>query len=192
MVIATQRPSVDVITGLIKANIPSRIAFSVVSYIDSRTILDTKGAEALVGRGDMLFKPIDAIKPLRVQGCYVSEKEIDAVCKFWRAQQKPEYVLDPIDDSVVDKNKESGDFGEDFDPLWEDAVRWAVDRGQASTSMLQRKFSIGFQRASRLLDTMEERSIVGPRDGPRPRDVLVTPLEVDSLFAGRPAQVDLE
>ena len=193
MVIATQRPSVDVITGLIKANIPSRLAFSVASYIDSRTILDMKGAEALIGRGDMLFKPIEAIKPLRIQGCFVSEKEIDAVCKFWRAQQKPEYVLDPIDDAgVADKEKEVGNFGEETDPLWEDAVRWAVDRGQASTSMLQRKFSIGFQRASRLLDMMEERSIVGPRDGPRPRDVLVSPLEIDTLFSGRPAQSNLE
>jgi S-DNA-T family DNA segregation ATPase FtsK/SpoIIIE len=192
MVIATQRPSVDVITGLIKANIPSRIAFSTVSHIDSRTIIDMKGAESLVGKGDMLFKPIDAIKPLRVQGCYVSEKEIEAVCRFWRAQQRPEYVLDPIDENVADKEKEAGNFGEDFDPLWEDSVRWAVDRGQASTSMLQRKFSIGFQRASRLLDAMEERGIVGPRDGPRPRDVLVSPLEVESLFAGGPTQIEPE
>ncbi|HWD38583.1 MAG TPA: DNA translocase FtsK, partial [Fimbriimonas sp.] len=188
MVIATQRPSVDVITGLIKANIPSRIAFSVASYIDSRTILDMKGAENLIGKGDMLYKPIDAIKPLRVQGCFVSEKEIAAVCKFWREQQKPEYTLNPIEDSVADRDKEAGDFGEEADPLWEDAVRWAVDRGQASTSMLQRKFSIGFQRASRLLDMMEERAIVGPRDGPRPREVLVSPLEVDELFAPRRGQ----
>lgn len=186
MVIATQRPSVDVITGLIKANIPSRIAFSVASYIDSRTILDMKGAEALIGKGDMLYKPIDAMKPMRVQGCYVSEKEIAAICKHWREQQAPEYTIEPIesDGSVGDMKKEAGDFGEETDPLWEDAVRWAVDRGQASTSMLQRKFSIGFQRASRLLDMMEERQIVGPRDGPRPRDVLVSPLEVDALFNG--------
>jgi S-DNA-T family DNA segregation ATPase FtsK/SpoIIIE len=185
MVIATQRPSVDVITGLIKANIPSRIAFSVASYIDSRTIIDLKGAENLIGRGDMLFKPIEAIKPIRVQGCYVSEREIAAVCRFWREQQSPEYVLDAVEESVVDPSKEAGDFGEETDPLWQDAVRWAVERGQASTSMLQRKFSIGFQRASRLLDMMEERTIVGPRDGPRPREVLVSPLEVDELFAPR-------
>jgi len=186
MVIATQRPSVDVITGLIKANIPSRIAFSVASYIDSRTILDMKGAEALIGKGDMLYKPIDAMKPMRVQGCYVSEKEIAAICKHWREQQAPEYTIEAIesDGSIGDMKKEGGDFGEETDPLWEDAVRWAVDRGQASTSMLQRKFSIGFQRASRLLDMMEERQIVGPRDGPRPRDVLLNPLEVDALFSG--------
>ncbi len=186
MVIATQRPSVDVITGLIKANIPSRIAFSVASYIDSRTILDMKGAEALIGKGDMLYKPIDAMKPVRVQGCYVSEKEIGLICRHWREQQAPEYTIEPIEaeGSVGDARKEGGDFGEETDPLWEDAVRWAVDRGQASTSMLQRKFSIGFQRASRLLDMMEERQIVGPRDGPRPRDVLLNPLEVDALFNG--------
>ncbi len=186
LVIATQRPSVDVITGTIKANIPSRIAFTVSSYIDSRTILDCKGAESLIGRGDMLFLPIDASKPVRVQGCYVSEAEIEAVCKFWREQEAPAYTLEPIED-VADAKKEGGDFGEQADPLWEDAVRWAVERGQASTSMLQRKFSIGFQRASRLLDEMEVRQIVGPRDGPRPRDVLVSPMELEELFGRAPA-----
>ncbi len=186
LVIATQRPSVDVITGIIKANIPSRIAFSVASQIDSRTILDGKGAENLIGKGDMLFQPIDSIKPLRVQGCYVSEKEIDAVCKFWRAQQTPEYVLNPVEDAIHDSSKEGGDFGDEVDPFWEDAVRWVVERGQASTSMLQRKFSIGFQRASRLLDMMEERAIVGPRDGPRPREVLLNIMDVDALFGVGP------
>ena len=186
LVIATQRPSVDVITGIIKANIPSRIAFSVASQIDSRTILDSKGAENLIGKGDMLFQPIDAIKPVRVQGCYVSEKEIDAICKFWRSQQQPEYVLNAVDEAAHDGAKEGGDFGEEVDPFWEDAIRWVVDRGQASTSMLQRKFSIGFQRASRLLDMMEERGIVGPRDGPRPREVLVNIMDVDALFGVAP------
>ncbi|MHB8636012.1 MAG: FtsK/SpoIIIE family DNA translocase [Fimbriimonadaceae bacterium] len=184
LVIATQRPSVDVITGTIKANIPSRIAFTVSSHIDSRTIIDSKGAESLIGRGDMLFLPIDASKPTRIQGCYVSEAEIEAVCKFWREQEPPAYTLEPLEE-VADPRKEGGDFGEQSDPLWEDAVRWAVDRGQASTSMLQRKFSIGFQRASRLLDEMEARQIVGPRDGPRPRDVLVSPMELDEIFGRR-------
>lgn len=186
LVIATQRPSVDVITGIIKANIPSRIAFSVASQIDSRTIIDSKGAENLIGKGDMLFQPIDAIKPVRVQGCYVSEKEIDAVCKFWRAQQQPEYVLNPVDEAAHDGAKEGGDFGDEVDPFWQDAIRWVVDRGQASTSMLQRKFSIGFQRASRLLDMMEERGVVGPRDGPRPREVLINVMDVDALFGIAP------
>lgn len=183
LVIATQRPSVDVITGTIKANIPSRVAFAVSSQIDSRTILDQKGAEDLIGKGDMLFMPIDASKPVRVQGCYVSEREIEAVCQFWRAQEKPAYVLQPVAEAANGTSR--GDTSDDLpddDPLWEETVRWVVDRGQASTSMLQRRFSIGFQRASRLLDMMEERQIVGPRDGPRPRDVLVDPIEVEALF----------
>jgi S-DNA-T family DNA segregation ATPase FtsK/SpoIIIE len=185
LVIATQRPSVDVITGTIKANIASRIAFTVSSQIDSRTILDQKGAESLIGRGDMLFLPIDASKPLRVQGCYVSEKEIHSVCSFWRQQEKPAYVLTAVDTSEGGKDVDGGGAQTDVnDPLWEKSVRWVVDRGQASTSMLQRRFEIGFQRASRLLDMMEERKIVGPRDGPRPREVLIDPIEVDSLFGG--------
>lgn len=184
LVIATQRPSVDVITGTIKANIASRIAFSVSSGIDSRTILDQVGAERLVGKGDMLFLPIDASKPTRIQGCYVGEKEIEAVCSHWKAQESPSYVLTPIDPPSERGGVEaSGDDA--LDPVWEDAVRWVADRGQASTSMLQRRFSIGFQRASRLLDAMEERGIVGPRDGPRPREVLVSPMEVEDLFGAR-------
>jgi S-DNA-T family DNA segregation ATPase FtsK/SpoIIIE len=184
LVIATQRPSVDVITGTIKANIASRIAFTVSSQIDSRTILDQKGAESLIGRGDMLFLPIDASKPLRVQGCYVSEKEIESVCGFWRAQEKPAFTLTPIEAPSDGHSGGGSHSDDDNDALWEDTVRWVVDRGQASTSMLQRRFSIGFQRASRLLDSMEERGIVGPRDGPRPREVLINPMEVEDLFGG--------
>jgi S-DNA-T family DNA segregation ATPase FtsK/SpoIIIE len=192
LVIATQRPSVDVITGTIKANIASRIAFTVSSQIDSRTILDQAGAERLIGRGDMLFLPIDASKPVRIQGCYVSEQEIDAVCEFWRAQEKPAYTLQPVEASE-DGRERGGAAGDDqLDPLWEEAVRWVVERGQASTSMLQRKFSIGFQRASRLLDEMEERGIVGPRDGPRPREVLIDPLQVETLFGGGRVYTDEE
>jgi S-DNA-T family DNA segregation ATPase FtsK/SpoIIIE len=182
LVIATQRPSVDVITGLIKANIPSRIAFSVASQIDARTILDTKGAEDLIGKGDMLFSPIEANKPVRIQGCYVSEQEIDAVCKFWRNQQAPDYVLKPVE--VVEDSDRSDSAGgsDEVDALWQDAVRWVVERGQASTSMLQRRFSIGFQRASRLLDEMEQRAIVGPKDGARPREVMINPVELEEMF----------
>lgn len=185
LVIATQRPSVDVITGTIKANIPSRIAFGVSSHIDSRTILDQAGAERLVGRGDMLYLPIDENKPTRIQGCYVSESEIESVCRHWKEQERPHYVLNPIQAAVADREASMAE--EESDPLWEESVRWVVDRGQASTSMLQRRFAIGFQRASRLLDLMEERSIVGPRDGPRPREVLVDPMDVDSLFGARRA-----
>lgn len=182
LVIATQRPSVDVITGLIKANIPSRMAFAVSSQIDSRTILDQGGAEKLVGKGDMLFLPIDATKPTRIQGCYVSEKEIEDICNHWKAQEKPHYVLNPIAVAIADKERQIAE--EDTDALWEDTVRWVVERGQASTSMIQRKFSIGFQRASRLLDMMEERGIVGPRDGPRPREVLLDPMDVETVLGG--------
>lgn len=183
LVIATQRPSVDVITGTIKANVSSRIAFAVSSQIDSRTIIDQAGAEKLIGKGDMLFLPIDAVKPLRVQGCYVGEKEIEHVCTFWRDQEKPHYTLTPVK-AVIETTEGKMRDDDEEDPLWEEAVRWCVDRGQASTSMMQRKFSIGFQRASRLLDMMEERNIVGERDGPRPREVLMNHQEVDILFGG--------
>ena len=181
LIIATQRPSVDVITGTIKNNISSRIAFAVSSGIDSRTILDTVGAEDLIGRGDMLFLPIDATKPVRVQGCYVSEKEIEDVCKFWSDQEKPSYVINPVEVAIRDKEDQMRTQS-DADDHWDDAVRWVVERGSASTSMLQRRFSIGFQRASRLLDMMEERGIVGPRDGPRPREVLVDVMQVEAVL----------
>lgn len=180
LVIATQRPSVDVITGTIKANISSRIAFAVSSQVDSRTILDAAGAEQLIGKGDMLFLPIDAHKPVRIQGCYVSEQEIAAICEHWRKEAEPEYTLDPAAAAI--EREEIRMESEESDPMWEEAVRWVADRGQASTSMLQRRFSIGFQRASRLLDLMEERGIVAPRDGPRPREVLVSPSEVDQIL----------
>jgi S-DNA-T family DNA segregation ATPase FtsK/SpoIIIE len=186
LVIATQRPSVDVITGTIKANVPSRIAFAVSSQIDSRTILDEKGAEDLIGRGDMLFAPIDANKPVRIQGCYVSESEIESVCNFWRDQESPAYALNPVElarEAAADSDRggsRSSD-GED-DALYQDAVLFAAERGQISTSMIQRRFAIGFQRASRLIDIMEERAIVGQRDGPRPRDVLVNIVEAEEMF----------
>jgi S-DNA-T family DNA segregation ATPase FtsK/SpoIIIE len=181
LVIATQRPSVDVITGTIKANISSRIAFAVSSAIDSRTILDGQGAENLIGKGDMLFLPIDATKPVRVQGCYVSEREIEAICRHWREQAPPDYVMDPAAAAI--ERAEATYESDESDAYYEEAVRYVADRGQASTSMLQRRFSIGFQRASRLLDLMEERGIVAQRDGPRPREVLITPTDADEMFA---------
>jgi DNA segregation ATPase FtsK/SpoIIIE, S-DNA-T family len=186
LVIATQRPSVDVITGTIKANIPSRVAFSVASQIDSRTILDSKGAEALIGRGDMLYMPIDASKPTRVQGCYVSEAEIEQICNHWRSQESPNYAFDPAEFEAADPVKAGGDFGGDVDPMWEEVVRYSVETGQVSTSMIQRKFRLGFQRASRLLDQMEERGIVGAKDGPRPREVLMGIADLDSVFGNAP------
>jgi S-DNA-T family DNA segregation ATPase FtsK/SpoIIIE len=180
LVIATQRPSVDVITGTIKANIASRIAFAVSSQVDSRTILDMVGAERLLGRGDMLFLPIDASKPTRIQGCFITEAEIEALADFWRAQESPTYLLNPTDfDAPI-----SGDFDEDDeeDELYPAAVRLVVSHGQASTSMLQRRFKIGYGRAARLLDLMERRGIVGPLDGAKPRQVLVTRAEAEQML----------
>ncbi|MCX7924846.1 MAG: DNA translocase FtsK [Fimbriimonadales bacterium] len=180
LVIATQRPSVDVITGTIKANIASRIAFAVSSQVDSRTILDMVGAERLLGRGDMLYLPIDASKPTRIQGCFVTEAEIEAVADYWRAQESPVYLLNPMEfDSST-----GGDFEDDDeeDELYPAAVRLVVSHGQASTSMLQRRFKIGYGRAARLLDLMERRGIVGPLDGAKPRQVLVTRAEAEQML----------
>jgi S-DNA-T family DNA segregation ATPase FtsK/SpoIIIE len=180
LVIATQRPSVDVITGTIKANIASRIAFAVSSQVDSRTILDMVGAERLLGRGDMLFLPIDASKPTRIQGCFVTEAEIEALADFWRAQESPTYLLHPTDfDTPVGSELEDD---EEEDELYPAAVRLVVSHGQASTSMLQRRFKIGYGRAARLLDLMERRGIVGPLDGAKPRQVLVTRAEAEQML----------
>lgn len=183
LVIATQRPSVDVITGVIKANISSRIAFAVSSHHDSRTILDQKGAERLVGRGDMLFLPIDASKPTRIQGCYVSEKEIEALCNFLKEQRKPMYTL-----QVTTAGGASSGSGEpddaSTDEFYEPSVRYVVSTGYCSTSKLQRKFKIGYTRAARIVDTMEQQGIVGPMDGAKPREVLISKDDLADLFGG--------
>ncbi len=181
LVIATQRPSVDVITGTIKANIPSRIAFACIQAVDSRTILDRNGAERLIGRGDMLFLPIDAAKPVRIQGCYLSEGETEAIVEFLRAQDTPEYTLKPIEEPVQpnDGMEEPVD-----DVLFEKAVRLVVSTGHASASLLQRRMRIGYARSSRLVDIMEQRGIVGPQDGAKPREVLITRDEMERMFGG--------
>ncbi|BDG32775.1 DNA translocase FtsK [Parageobacillus thermoglucosidasius] len=167
LIIATQRPSVDVITGVIKANIPSRIAFSVSSQTDSRTILDMGGAEKLLGRGDMLFLPMGASKPVRVQGAFVSDEEVEEVVDFVISQQKAQYYEEMI------INEENND-GEEFeDELYEEAVRLVVEMQSASVSMLQRRFRIGYNRAARLIDAMEARGVVGPYEGSKPRAVLI-------------------
>jgi S-DNA-T family DNA segregation ATPase FtsK/SpoIIIE len=181
LVIATQRPSVDVVTGLIKANISSRIAFAVSSQVDSRTIIDQNGAERLIGRGDMLFLPIDAQKPARIQGCYVSEDEIHRVVDFLKAQRKPVYTIEARDITV---GSGGGNDGGLTDPLYEQAVRMIVTSGYASTSMIQRKFKIGYTRAARLVDAMEQQGIVGPLDGAKPREVLVSKEGLDRAFGG--------
>ena len=166
LIIATQRPSVDVITGVIKANIPSRIAFSVSSQIDSRTILDMGGAEKLLGRGDMLFLPMGASKPVRVQGAFVSDQEVEEVVQFVIGQQQAQYYEEMI---VQDGEANSSAVEDD---LYEEAVRLVVEMQSASVSMLQRRFRIGYNRAARLIDAMEERGVVGPYEGSKPRTVL--------------------
>jgi S-DNA-T family DNA segregation ATPase FtsK/SpoIIIE len=167
LVIATQRPSVDVITGLIKANIPSRVAFAVSSQVDSRTILDMAGAERLLGRGDMLFCPVGAPKPVRVQGAYISDKEVETLVEFWKRQGSPEYKT-PI---MPTESKVETDTGDD--ELFDDAVNLVLSTGSASISMVQRRFRIGYARAARLIDMMELAGIVGPYQGSKPREILV-------------------
>ncbi len=180
LVIATQRPSVNVITGLIKANISSRLAFAVSSGIDSRTILDMTGAERLIGKGDMLFMPIDANKPVRLQGCFVSETEVNDLCKYLKSQGLPEYTIMPVETSEGD----SAEFDEpECDELFEAAVRLVVMNGQASTSMLQRRFRVGYTRAARLVDMMEARGIVGALEGAKPREILMSRDEVERMFS---------
>ncbi|MBC2578902.1 DNA translocase FtsK [Clostridium sp. DJ247] len=170
LVIATQRPSVDVITGVIKANIPSRISFAVSSQIDSRTILDSTGAEKLLGKGDMLFYPVGEAKPIRIQGAFISESEVENVVNFIKqGEGEATYendIIDHIDTSSNVENTES-------DELLEEAVRIAIETGQASTSLLQRRLRIGYNRAARIIDQMEERGIISARDGSKPRQVLI-------------------
>ena len=179
LVIATQRPSVDVITGLIKANIPSRIALVVSSQIDSRTIIDMPGAEKLVGNGDMLYKPQDLNKPKRIQGPYISDSEIARLIDYIKEQGKEaEY-----DQEIINQIEKGKDFSgsDDGDELLADAVGVVVNAGQASVSMLQRRFRIGYNRAARIVDIMEQRGIVGPPDGARPRQVLISEAEYDNM-----------
>jgi S-DNA-T family DNA segregation ATPase FtsK/SpoIIIE len=175
LVIATQRPSVDVITGVIKANIPSRISFSVSSQVDSRTILDCAGAEKLLGKGDMLYSPVGENKPLRVQGCFISEEEVENVVNFVKNDDKEivyeESIIEHINSETDDKYIEEG---EELDELLSEAVNLVVDFEQASISFIQRRLRVGFNRASRIMDQLEERGIISPKDGSRPRQVLVT------------------
>ena len=172
LIIATQRPSVDVITGIIKANIPSRIAFAVSSAVDSRTILDGSGAEKLLGRGDMLFLPAGASKPVRVQGAFVSDQEVEAVVNFVIEQQKAQYQEDMIPTEVEEVQPH-----EETDELYDEAVQLITEMQTASVSMLQRRFRIGYSRAARIVDQMEMRGVVGPPEGSKPRQVLISKVE---------------
>lgn len=170
LVVATQRPSVDIITGLIKANIPSRISFAVSSQVDSRTILDTSGAEKLLGKGDMLFFPVGAAKPLRIQGAFISEAEVEKLVNFIKNQKEPLYEKNLSDFNEMEMKK---NFAQ-TDELFEEAVSIVLENGQASISMLQRRLKIGYARAARLIDEMEERGFISGYDGPKPREILIT------------------
>jgi S-DNA-T family DNA segregation ATPase FtsK/SpoIIIE len=176
LVLATQRPSVDVITGLIKANFPARISFRVATRVDSRTILDVMGAEHLLGKGDMLFLPPGSSRLTRVHGAFVTETEINRVVDFWKAQAKPEYdqsylIAPPTDDEGAEGEQPP----EDQDPMYEEAIRLVLQMGKASTSTLQRHLRLGYGRAARILDMMQRDGIIGPPDGSKPRDVLKRP-----------------
>ena len=174
LIIATQRPSVDVITGIIKANIPSRIAFAVSSAIDSRTILDSGGAEKLLGRGDMLFLPAGVAKPVRIQGAFVTDSEVEAVVDFVIEQQKAQYQEEMIPTEIEEVAPH-----EETDELYDEAVQLVTEMQTASVSLLQRRFRVGYSRAARIVDQMEMRGVVGPPEGSKPRQVLMSKDEAD-------------
>lgn len=184
LMVATQRPSVDVITGLMKANIPGRIAFSVASAIDSRTILDAPGAEKLLGRGDMLFSSSDMSKPMRIQGAYISEEEMKRIVEYLKGDEEPEY-----DESIVGvpahggTNNMFGGPSDDRDALFDEAKKFILQAGKASASLLQRRLKVGYARAARLLDELEEAGIVGPADGAKPREILAGAAEYGTIDA---------
>ena len=191
LLIATQRPSVNVVTGVIKANIPTRIAFAVSSHIDSGTILDCAGAEKLLGRGDMLFRPVGATKPSRIQGCFVSDEEVERVVEFVKSGGKATYddniMLEIERQAAIEKQQRTGvpeDAADADDPILDEAIRVVVELGQASTSLLQRKLKLGYARAARIIDQMEERGIVGPYEGAKPRQVLITREQLMEKQAG--------
>jgi S-DNA-T family DNA segregation ATPase FtsK/SpoIIIE len=175
LVLATQRPSVDVITGLIKANFPSRISFRVATRVDSRTVLDVMGAEHLLGKGDMLFLPPGSSRLTRVHGAFVTEAEINRVVEFWKAQARPEYDQTFLQAPPAEEDAEAAEFEGGDDPAYQDAVRVVLEMGKASTSTLQRRLRLGYGRAARILDMMQHEGIIGPPDGSKPREVLKRP-----------------
>ena len=183
LIIATQRPSTDIITGLIKANIPSRIAFAVGSQVDSRVILDTSGAEKLLGRGDMLYQPVDAGKPTRIQGAFVSDQEVDGVVSFWKSQAPPRYMDEILEEGAV-SDWEGGERREErkLDPLFARSARAVAAEGAASVSLVQRKFNVGYSRAGRIVDQLAEHRVIGGYQGSKSREVLMTLPDVDELL----------
>ena len=171
LILATQRPSVDVLTGIIKANFPTRLTFQVSSRTDSRTIIDTVGAENLLGNGDMLFLPPGTAKLQRIHGAYISESELTQVLAFLRSQEKPEYDEEVTETSAIQAAESDDD---EYDERYDDAVALVTEAGQASISMIQRHLRIGYNRAARIIEKMEKEGVVGPSDGAKPRDVLVS------------------
>ena len=185
MVLATQSPRVDVITGMIKANVPSRIAFAVSSQTDSRVILDQNGAETLLGAGDMLFSPVGSSRLQRIQGAFIDESEIDSVCGAWRKQGEPEFreeLLEEVEEETVAETGEDG-FDPDEDPLLSDAIRLVAEMQTASTSMLQRRLRLGYTRAGRLIDMLERRGVISGYEGSKPRQVLISEGDVPRVLA---------
>jgi len=186
LILGTQRPSVDVITGLIKANMPSRISFRVASKVDSRTILDSNGSEALLGRGDMLFMPPGTARLLRLHGSFVTEKEIGKIVDWWKAQSQPHYneeFLKPFreKDREMDMDEDDEEDSADLDAVYEEAVQLVVESGKASTSLLQRRLRLGYGRAAHLIDMMEKDGIVSAPDGSKPREVLNRPEWIEEV-----------
>jgi S-DNA-T family DNA segregation ATPase FtsK/SpoIIIE len=181
LIVATQRPSVDVITGVIKANFPARIAFQVASRTDSRTILDQNGAESLLGKGDMLFLPPGQAAPTRVHGAFVSESETQRLAEAWRLHGAPE-VRPDLEEALSEPEAGTGALGDD--PLFEEAARLVVSAGQASASLLQRRLKVGYARAARLVDMLEMAGVVAPQDGSKPREILVDEVRLEHVLAG--------
>jgi S-DNA-T family DNA segregation ATPase FtsK/SpoIIIE len=185
LVLATQSPRVDVITGMIKANVPSRIAFAVSSQTDSRVILDQNGAETLLGQGDMLFSPVGTSRLQRIQGAYVDEGEILELVEHWKRQGEPEFreeLLEEVEEDAAESGGED-EFSPDEDPLLEEAIGLVAQMGTASTSMLQRRLRLGYTRAGRLIDMLERRGIISGYEGSKPRQVLITEADVPRILA---------
>jgi DNA segregation ATPase FtsK/SpoIIIE, S-DNA-T family len=185
LVLATQSPRVDVITGMIKANVPSRIAFAVSSQTDSRVILDQNGAESLLGQGDMLFSPVGSSKLQRIQGAYIDEEQILQLTDAWRKQGEPEFQEDLLEEVEAEDGggAEDGELSPDEDPLLNDAIALVAQMGTASTSMLQRRLRLGYTRAGRLIDMLERRSIISGYEGSKPRQVLIAEADVPRILS---------